>query len=269
MANSSQLPARTRKQNGAAVGGGDASGEVNGGGPTKRIRRPNIRLHESYYELGASFRKGLKGPRKPRNTKTANAKNFRKSIGSSDSSNGEGTKDLNFDDGDDVAIGNWENLNTGERDRVLKWRTKRKRIKPSCENGIQENEKFDLCSNGESEKQREIEEQEREEDNLCGNGVNVNLEDKDFSPHCSSGNDKLIDDDLIGICPNNTDRNGVRVWLNRLGLSKYAPLFEVHEVDDEVLPFLTLEDLKDMGINAVGSRRKMYRSIQKLGEGFS
>ncbi|KAK6127811.1 hypothetical protein DH2020_038448 [Rehmannia glutinosa] len=239
-------------------------------------RRPNIRLHESYYDNSSHRRlqqqlgtSGLKGPRKPRVPKTANAKNFKKSIDSSDSSNGEGIKDLNFDDGDDVAIGNWENLNTGERDRVLKWRTKRKRIKPSCENGNQENEKFDLCSGGESEKQREIEEQQKEEGDLCGNGVNMNLEDKDFSRHCSSGNDKLIDDDLIGICPNNTDRNGVRVWLNRLGLSKYAPLFEVHEVDDEVLPFLTLEDLKDMGINAVGSRRKMYRSIQKFGEGFS
>lgn len=68
---------------------------------------------------------------------------------------------------------------------------------------------------------------------------------------------------------NNSERNGVRVWLNQLGLGRYAPVFEVHEVDDEVLPLLTLEDLKDMGINAVGSRRKMYCSIQKLGKGFS
>lgn len=63
--------------------------------------------------------------------------------------------------------------------------------------------------------------------------------------------------------------DGVRIWLNSLGLGRYAPVFEVHEVDDEVLPMLTLEDLKDMGINAVGSRRKMYCAIQKLGKGFS
>lgn len=62
---------------------------------------------------------------------------------------------------------------------------------------------------------------------------------------------------------------GVRSWLIELGLSRYAPVFEVHEVDDEVLPLLTLEDLKDMGINAVGSRRKLYASIQKLRKGFS
>ncbi|KAK7369617.1 hypothetical protein VNO80_11659 [Phaseolus coccineus] len=63
--------------------------------------------------------------------------------------------------------------------------------------------------------------------------------------------------------------DGVRVWLNGLGLGRYAPVFEVHEVDDEILPMLTLEDLKDMGISAVGSRRKMYTAIQKLGKGFS
>lgn len=68
---------------------------------------------------------------------------------------------------------------------------------------------------------------------------------------------------------NHPERNGVRVWLNQLGLGRYAPVFEVHEVDDEVLPLLTLEDLKDMGINAVGSRRKMFCSIEKLGKGFS
>ncbi|XP_065854189.1 uncharacterized protein [Euphorbia lathyris] len=62
---------------------------------------------------------------------------------------------------------------------------------------------------------------------------------------------------------------GVRTWLIELGLSRYAPVFEVHEVDDEVLPLLTLEDLKDMGINAVGSRRKLYSAIQKLSKGFS
>ncbi|KAK4362721.1 hypothetical protein RND71_017962 [Anisodus tanguticus] len=66
-----------------------------------------------------------------------------------------------------------------------------------------------------------------------------------------------------------SERNGVKVWLNQLGLGQYASLFEIHEVDDEVLPMLTLEDLKDMGINAVGSRRKMYCSIQNLNKGFS
>ncbi|XP_009788360.2 RNA-binding protein VTS1 [Nicotiana sylvestris] len=66
-----------------------------------------------------------------------------------------------------------------------------------------------------------------------------------------------------------SQRNGVKVWLNQLGLGRYASLFEIHEVDEEVLPMLTLDDLKDMGISAVGSRRKMYCSIQNLNKGFS
>ena len=68
---------------------------------------------------------------------------------------------------------------------------------------------------------------------------------------------------------NNGGDDGVRIWLNGLGLGRYAPVFEIHEVDDEVLPLLTLEDLKDMGISAVGSRRKIFCAIQKLGKGFS
>ncbi|KAJ6800942.1 putative ankyrin repeat and SAM domain-containing protein 6 [Iris pallida] len=62
---------------------------------------------------------------------------------------------------------------------------------------------------------------------------------------------------------------GVRPWLNRLGLGRYAPVFEIHEVDDEVLPLLTLEDLKDMGISAIGSRRKMFCAIQKLKKNYT
>ncbi|KAK9117663.1 hypothetical protein Sjap_016610 [Stephania japonica] len=63
--------------------------------------------------------------------------------------------------------------------------------------------------------------------------------------------------------------DGIRMWLNGLGLGRYFPVFEIHEVDEEVLPLLTLEDLKDMGINAVGSRRKLFCAIQKLAKGFS
>ncbi|KAE8657165.1 Glycosyltransferase family 29 (sialyltransferase) family protein isoform 1 [Hibiscus syriacus] len=65
------------------------------------------------------------------------------------------------------------------------------------------------------------------------------------------------------------EKDGVRIWLYSLGLGRYAPVFKIHEVDDEILPLLTLEDLKDMGINAVGSRRKMFCAIQKLSRGFS
>ncbi|KAM7278967.1 hypothetical protein ACFE04_006101 [Oxalis oulophora] len=60
------------------------------------------------------------------------------------------------------------------------------------------------------------------------------------------------------------DVNVVRRWLEKRGFGKYADLFELHEVDKEALPLLTIEDLKEMGLFAVGSRRKLFCAIQKL-----
>lgn len=97
-----------------------------------------------------------------------------------------------------------------------------------------------------------------------GKEIRVRVSDGPSDTNARNWNNSNDDDN-----DNDFERNGVRVWLNQLGLGRYAPVFEVHEVDDEVLPLLTLEDLKDMGINAVGSRRKMFCSIQKLGKGFS
>lgn len=56
----------------------------------------------------------------------------------------------------------------------------------------------------------------------------------------------------------------LRAVLNELGQGKYAPLFEFHEVNEKMLQFLTLEDLKDIGITEVGPRKKIYSYIQSL-----
>ena len=61
-----------------------------------------------------------------------------------------------------------------------------------------------------------------------------------------------------------SDVNGVKRWLEELGFGKYASVFEIHEVDEEALPLLTLEDLKEMGVFAVGPRRKLFNAIQQL-----
>uniref|UniRef100_A0A0D9XZA1 SAM domain-containing protein n=1 Tax=Leersia perrieri TaxID=77586 RepID=A0A0D9XZA1_9ORYZ len=47
-------------------------------------------------------------------------------------------------------------------------------------------------------------------------------------------------------------------------MGRYAAAFEAHEVDGEVLPCLTMDDLRDMGIAAVGARRKLFCAIQRL-----
>ncbi|PAN20969.1 hypothetical protein GQ55_3G404900 [Panicum hallii var. hallii] len=53
-------------------------------------------------------------------------------------------------------------------------------------------------------------------------------------------------------------------WLWRMGMGRYAAAFEAHEVDAAVLPCLTMDDLRDMGIGAVGARRKLFCAIQRL-----
>ena len=46
-------------------------------------------------------------------------------------------------------------------------------------------------------------------------------------------------------------------WLRSLGLERYEAAFRENEIDEAVLPNLTAEDLKDLGVGAVGHRRKL------------
>ncbi len=52
-------------------------------------------------------------------------------------------------------------------------------------------------------------------------------------------------------------------WLERFGLSQYAPLFAQNEVDLEVLPELTEQDFKDLNI-PLGHRKKLLKAIAEL-----
>ena len=57
----------------------------------------------------------------------------------------------------------------------------------------------------------------------------------------------------------------VVVWLRSLGLGKYEAAFRENEIDETVLPNLTAEDLKDLGVSIVGHRRKILDAIAALG----
>ena len=50
-----------------------------------------------------------------------------------------------------------------------------------------------------------------------------------------------------------------------LGLERYEPLFRDNEIDWEVLPKLTSEDLKEIGVVAIGHRPKLLDAIAALG----
>jgi class 3 adenylate cyclase len=53
-------------------------------------------------------------------------------------------------------------------------------------------------------------------------------------------------------------------WLRRLGLERYEAAFREDEIDDTVLPSLTAEDLKDLGVALVGHRCKLLDAIAAL-----
>jgi class 3 adenylate cyclase len=54
-------------------------------------------------------------------------------------------------------------------------------------------------------------------------------------------------------------------WLRKLGLEQYEPAFRANEIDARVLPSLTVEDLKDLGVALVGHRRRLLDAIAALG----
>src|SRR5450631_2170942 len=53
-------------------------------------------------------------------------------------------------------------------------------------------------------------------------------------------------------------------WLRTLGLEQYEAAFRENNVDKTVLPSLTAEDLKELGIGSVGHRRKLLDAIATL-----
>jgi class 3 adenylate cyclase/predicted ATPase len=53
-------------------------------------------------------------------------------------------------------------------------------------------------------------------------------------------------------------------WLRSLGLEQYETAFRDNAIDDSILPRLTAEDLKDLGVSIVGHRRRLLDAIEAL-----
>jgi class 3 adenylate cyclase len=53
----------------------------------------------------------------------------------------------------------------------------------------------------------------------------------------------------------------VKNWLRQLGLERYEAVFRENDVTPAVLPNLTAEDLKELGVTSVGHRRQLLRAI--------
>ncbi len=57
---------------------------------------------------------------------------------------------------------------------------------------------------------------------------------------------------------------GIEGWLEALGLERYAAAFRDNDVDLEILPDLTADDLRDLGVASVGHRRRLLQAIAAL-----
>jgi hypothetical protein len=53
----------------------------------------------------------------------------------------------------------------------------------------------------------------------------------------------------------------VVVWLRSLGLEQYEAAFRENAITEQLLPTLTSEDLKDLGVSVVGHRRALLNAI--------
>ena len=56
----------------------------------------------------------------------------------------------------------------------------------------------------------------------------------------------------------------VGVWLSALGLEQYVAAFRENAIDGAVLPTLTADDLREMGVVAIGHRRRLMNAIAEL-----
>src|SRR5476649_2552003 len=56
----------------------------------------------------------------------------------------------------------------------------------------------------------------------------------------------------------------VGVWLHGLGLGQYEAAFRENEIGGDILPNLTADDLKELGVTVVGHRRKLLTAIGSL-----
>jgi class 3 adenylate cyclase len=56
----------------------------------------------------------------------------------------------------------------------------------------------------------------------------------------------------------------IAVWLRSLGLERYEAVFRENEITERVLPNLTAEDLKELGVTALGHRRTLLDAIAAL-----
>jgi hypothetical protein len=59
--------------------------------------------------------------------------------------------------------------------------------------------------------------------------------------------------------------SAIVAWLDRLGLSKYTSVFVDNDVDLEVLPRLSEDDLRELGL-PLGARKRILQAVGEIRE---
>jgi class 3 adenylate cyclase len=59
----------------------------------------------------------------------------------------------------------------------------------------------------------------------------------------------------------------VGAWLRSLGLGQFEQAFRDNDIDSALLPTLTAEDLREIGISSLGHRKRLLTAIAALGDG--
>jgi len=54
-------------------------------------------------------------------------------------------------------------------------------------------------------------------------------------------------------------------WLRSLGLERYEQAFRDNRIEADLLPSLTAEDLRELGVTLVGDRRRLLGAIAAIG----
>src|SRR5829696_4242417 len=56
----------------------------------------------------------------------------------------------------------------------------------------------------------------------------------------------------------------IAAWLKSLGFEQYVSVFDANAIDAEILPTLTSEDLKEIGVAALAHRKRILEAIAIL-----
>jgi hypothetical protein len=69
---------------------------------------------------------------------------------------------------------------------------------------------------------------------------------------------------MLGLQSLRGERMDLGGWLRSLGLERYETTFRENDIDETVLPGLTAEDLKELGVASLGHRRKLLDAVAAL-----